>query len=210
MPAGRRGFAGHLDEREVIFLSNYYASDSPTKGKGMHSALAAGYSESVAKTKWPRILKKYEDCGFKASAKAVGITKPYLAMKLKQIIDSGGDKEVLASIRLALANFGETTDQQSGTVVNATGPVMMIVGATPERMRALKTQTAPPTKEELEEESNRRSAIRLKMLKEGQLPPLRKTANYIYRDKIEVMDVEEAPVPNEQGSDVERDPNFEA
>lgn len=204
MPPGRRGFTARLDEKEVLFLAHYYASDSPTKGKGVDSARAAGYSESVAKTKWPRILHKYEDCSFSSSAKAVGITKPYLAMKLKQIMEKGGEKEVLASIRLALANFGEATDQQSGTVVNATGPVMMIVGATPERMRALRTQTALPTKKELEQQSNERGAIRLQMLKEGKLPPLRKNGDYIYRDKIEVIDVEEATVSDEQGGDAER------
>jgi len=198
MTAGRRGFHAKLDEKEVLFLANFYAADSPTKGKGKDSALAAGYSRSTAETKWPRILKKYEDCSFSSSAKAVGINKPYLAMKLKQIMEKGGDKEILAAIRLALANFGEATDQQAGTVVNATGPVMMIVGATPERMRALRTQTTLPTRKELEEQSNERGAARLQMLKEGKLPPLRKNGKYIYRETI---DVEASNVPDEQGGD---------
>lgn len=173
MPPGRRGFASKLDTREVQFLANYYAADSPTKGHGVNSALAAGYSESTAITKWPRILKKYEDCSFRSSAKAVGITKPYLAMKLKQVMDTGGDKEVLAAIRLSLANMGEATDDSSrGAALTFNAPTMVILGMTTERMRALKSASPVKTREELEAESNQRSADRLSQLRRGELPVL--------------------------------------
>jgi hypothetical protein len=173
----RRPKNARLDDREILFLANFYGADSKTKGKGADSALAAGYQQGSAAHRADIILKRYGDLSFSVSAKAVGITKPYLAMKLKEIMETGGEKEVLAGIRLALANFGEATDQQGGMTGNTfNGPVMVIVGANAERMRALREATPQLTREQIEEESNRRSAERLEMLKRGELPALpRKT-----------------------------------
>lgn len=195
----------NLDEREALFLAFFYGDGSPTKGKLIDSALEAGFSTSTANTKAPRILRKYEDCSFRASAKAVGITKPYLAMKLKQIMDSGGQKEILAGIRLTLANFGETTDQSNagGNTFNA--PVMMIVGASPERIDALRNSTPQLSRERLEQLSNARSARKLELLKAGKLPPLKRIAdgspsrrNGEIIDAI--VDAEEADIPDTPGS----------
>lgn len=190
MGRGTHKFERKLDEREIVFLANYYGNDSPTKGNKEQSALAAGYTQSTSEQKALRIIRKYEDCSFRASAKAVGITKPYLAMKLKQILDTGGDKEIIAALRLSLANFGETTDQTagaSGNVFNA--PVMMIVGATPERMKALRGALPQLTREQKEEESDKRGAERLEQLKRGELPELKR------HSKAKVIDVE-AEIPN--------------
>lgn len=130
-----------LDSREVMCLANYYAPDSKTKGNAKQSALAAGYSEIYSADKAHKIIKKYEDCSFRASAKAMGITKPYLAMKLRLILDlplKDYTKEVIGAMRLALANFGEVTEQgQSGPNVTVAGSAMIIVGQTPTRLKAL-------------------------------------------------------------------------
>lgn len=130
-----------LDNREVSLLANYYAADSQTKGNAQRSAMAAGYGETYANQNALKIIRKYEDCSFRASARAVGITKPYLAMKLKQILElplKDFTKEVIAAMRLSLANFGETTDQGGGGAnINISGTSMVIVGATPKRMMAL-------------------------------------------------------------------------
>lgn len=128
-----------LDTREVVFLANYYASDSPTKGNGVQSAVKAGYSEITAHNLYVKLLKKYEDCSFRASAKAVGITKPYLAMRLKRILEDPASKgsEVLSAVRLVLANMGETTDSSGAAALNFNAPTMVIMGATPKRLKAL-------------------------------------------------------------------------
>lgn len=128
-----------LDTREVNFLANYYAQDSPTKGNGMQSAVKAGYSEATAHNLYEKILKKYEDCSFRASAKAVGITKPYLAMRLKRILEDPDSKgtEVLAAVRLVLANMGETTDSSGSGAMTFNAPTMVILGATPKKLKAL-------------------------------------------------------------------------
>lgn len=203
--AGRRGYSGKIDVREALFLEAYYDAGSKTKGSGVESALAAGYSESVAHTKWPRLLKKFGDGGFKDSLRAVGITKPYLAMKLRHILDHGDDKEQLAAVRMVLSNLGETTDQsQGGNTFNA--PVMVIVGASAERMRALKEATYQPTREELEAQENARVEHKLQLLREGKLPPLGRIADgRVSQKHPEIIDVEAADVPNLDGGDAGND-----
>lgn len=193
-----------LDEREIVFLANYYASDSKTRGKGMDSALAAGYSDSTAFQKSGRILKKFGDCSFAVSAKAFGITKPYLAFRLKQILEMPIEKnvkEVIAAMRLSLANFGEATDQSGSSVtVNSTGPTMVIVGASPERMRALREATVQPTEEQLELARQARVKKRLEMMDRGELPKIERLADGRNRKRQKVIDVE-IDLPDAQGKD---------
>jgi hypothetical protein len=194
--AGQRGFKARMDVREAMFLSNYYGEKSPTKGNGQESARAAGYSESVALTKWPRILKKFGDNGIKDSLQAVGITKPYLAMKIKHILENGKVTDMIPALRMALAGLGEVTGEGGNVSVNATGPVMVIVGASPERMRALKAATPQLSREQKEIEENQRVEHKLQLLREGRLPEL----NYLPDGRVsrkhpEVIDVE-SPVPN--------------
>lgn len=163
------------DEREALFLSYYYGDKSPTKGKMADSMLEAGYPQTTALTQGPRILEKYKDGAFAVAARVCGITKPFLAMKMKQILDlpiKDHSKEVMAAIRLTLANFGEATDQSTGGGNTFNAPVMMIVGATPERIEALRNSTPQLSREQLEQISNERSAKKLQMLKDGLMPPL--------------------------------------
>lgn len=196
-----------MDEREIVFLGLFYGNDSPTKGKQVDSCIEAGYKPSVALKKSGQIIRKYEDCSFRSSAKAVGITKPYLAMKLRQIMDQGNDKEILAGIRLALANFGEATDQQGGAAANTfNAPVMIIQGMTQEKMKALREAIPQLTREQEEDLSNERSAQKLEMLKRGELPPLVKSKarnNYIYRRPVVIPEgnVQEAAVSNIDSGD---------
>lgn len=190
---GRKGYGGRPDERELLFLEYYYGTGSITNGKGMESARRAGYTESVSRTKWPRILTKYEDCSFAKSARAVGITKPRIAFTLRKILDLDPEKfpkEVLAASRLFLALEGESTGENGGNVtVNSTGPTMVIVGATQERIKALRNSTPQLTREQLEEESNQRSAERLEAFKRGELPELPR------HSKAKVIDVEAVGEP---------------
>lgn len=179
-----------LDEREILFLGHYYGQDSETKGNVIRSAEAAGIP-GIRCDHWARkTLAKYDDCSFKASAKAVGITKPYLAWRLRQILDlpiAKHSREITAALRLMLANLGEATDHSQGTGGNVfTGPVMVIQGATPERLKALKEATPQLTRAQLEQASNERSAARLELLKRGELPPLVKSdKGYVYRRPLD-------------------------
>jgi hypothetical protein len=193
--AGQRGFRKRIDVREAIFLANFYGKDSPTKRNGTESARAAGFPESFCETQWPRILRKFGDRGMKDSLLAVGITKPYIAMKIQYILENGKVAEMIPALRLALVGLGELTDNSAGSVnVNASGsgPVMVIVGATEERMKALKGAIPQLTRAQQEEVSNARSAARLEAFKRGEFPPLEKSENgkYIYRKPVEVLDVQ--------------------
>lgn len=70
-----------------------------------------------------------------------GVDRPFLARRLKQLINLGIEKhpkEVALGVKIGLAIHGEATDERNGAQQVFTGPVMMIVGATDKRMRALK------------------------------------------------------------------------
>lgn len=204
--AGQKGYGRGIDVRDALFLEAYYGEKSQTKGNGLESALSAGYSESVAHTKWPRILKKFGNGGFKDSLRAVGITKPYLAMKMRHILEHGDDKEQLSAVRMILSNLGETTDQGQGGGNTFNAPVMVIVGASAERMRALKEAAYQPTRKELQEAEDARVEHKLQLLREGKLPPLGTIADgRVSRKHPEIIDVEAQDVPNLDGSDAGND-----
>lgn len=196
--AGRRGFNSRIDIREALFLANFYGEKSPTKANGKESALAAGYNETTSQTAWPRILKKFGDNGMKDSLRAVGITKPYLAMKIKHILETAKASDMIPALRMALVGLGESTDNSGTNVnVNTTGPVMMIVGATPERMKALKNATPQLSREQEEEIENNRVNHKLQLLREGKLPEFNLTeGGRISRKHPEILDVETQEIPN--------------
>lgn len=200
--AGQRGFRARLDVREAMFLANFYGDTSPTKNKGEESARAAGYTESFCQTQWPRILRKFGDAGMKDSLRAVGITKPYLAMKIKFIIEHGKVADMIPALRMALAGLGEATDQSQGSTNTFNAPVMVIVGASAERMRALKEASYQPTREELQEAENVRVERKLQLLREGKLPPLGQIADgRVSHKHPEIIDVETGNVSNLDSSD---------
>lgn len=144
--------------KEALFLAFYYGEGSKSKGNAVQSMIRAGYEEKTANTGLPqKIIRRFGDLSFAASAKAVGITKPFLAIKLKQILDLSAEehpKEVLAGARLALASFGEATEEggkPAGNIFNA--PVMIIQGATPEKLKALKGALPQLTEAERREQA---------------------------------------------------------
>lgn len=69
---------------------------------------------------------------------AQGITKPYVAEKLKIILEHGKAREKLEVAKMFLTMTGDIKDEKGTPSITATGPVMVIMGATKERMRALK------------------------------------------------------------------------
>lgn len=212
--AGQRGFRKKIDVREALFLANFYDDKSPTKGKGEESARAAGFPESFCQTHWTRIMRKFGDGGFRDSLRAVGITKPYLAMKLRHVLDTGDNKEMLPAIRMILANLGETTDTAAGAGGNVfTGPVMVIQGMTQDKLKALRGAVPQLTRAELEEQSNERSARRLELLKQGKLPPLPRIADgrvSQHHAEMEAIDAQAEDVPSLDGDNAESHRETEA
>lgn len=158
---------------EVLFLDAYYSKDSETRGNAVASALKAGYSESTAHDQTARLIKRFGNASAGVSLDALGINKPYLAAKLKELMENGNDKEVLAAVRLSYTLLGESTGEggQATNVFNA--PVMVIQGMTNKRLESLRTASALPTPEEEQLASEQQSAERLELLRQGKLPPIK-------------------------------------
>lgn len=130
-------------EKEAAFLVAFYRKTSVTRLDRRASAIAAGYP--VARAVWSanRVLEKYADTSFRECAEMVGISKARMAVMLSEIMEHGEPKEKLSSVRLMLANIGEATDNRDARGMTFQGPTMVIVGATPERIQALKGCSAP-------------------------------------------------------------------
>jgi hypothetical protein len=127
------------EEKERAFLVGYYGKDSPTKLDRRASALAAGYTLERAVWNANRLLDKYRDRGFRECSEAVGISAASLAVMFKEILEASEGRDAISSLRLALANRGEITDHKDSLRgMTFEGPTMVIVGATPERLKALR------------------------------------------------------------------------
>jgi hypothetical protein len=127
-----------VKEKEGNFLLAYFGKDSTTRHQRGASAIAAGYSAARAVWNANRVLDKYADLSFRECAETIGVTKPQMAVAFREFMQDCKGKDRLQGFRLLLANMGEATDNamsKQATVIN--GPVMVIVGATEERMRAL-------------------------------------------------------------------------
>ena len=191
---------GPMDQREAQFLAGYYGMKSETRGDAITSAVHAGFSPSAA----GRLFEKYADLGFQASLKAVGITKPYLAMRAKQLLDLPAEKygkEVTAVLRIMLAQLGEATDQAPGAGGNVfNGPTMVIVGASAERMKALREAAPQLSREEKEAAENERVERRLEMLRNGTMPPLKRNADgraSVSQPEVLDMEIQEVKVESD-------------
>jgi hypothetical protein len=131
-------------EQEADFLVAYYGKSSPTRLDRRASAVTAGYTPRMALWNANRLLKKYAEQSFKQCAEAIGINKPHLAVMFREVLETSEGRDAISSIRLMMANLGEQTDSassQKGVSVNL--PVMVIVGASQDRMEALRHGGAP-------------------------------------------------------------------
>lgn len=131
-------------EKEAAFLLAFYGKDSKTRFDRRASAIAAGCTPRMALWNANRILEKYKETGFRECAETLGINNANLAVMFQGILETSEGKDAISALRLALANRGETTDgasSQKPPVVNM--PVMVIVGATEERLEALRRGGGP-------------------------------------------------------------------
>jgi len=210
-----RARRGKFDPRELEFLLAYYGAASTTKGNAERSALAAGYPASVGRHQAGRIIKRFGDASASVSLNAAGVNKPYLAMRIRHVLENGGDKEILAAARLAYALLGESTDERGGGVtVNSTAPVMVVVGASRERIAALRNATPQLSRDELERLENERVDAKLARLRGGETfvkrPHTKAEPNFVEelppmpgsRPAIEVLNEQVSVSDVESGADV--------
>ena len=128
------------DPREEAFLENFFLGEpGVTKGLIKESALKAGYDESKAEAVGYRIIERFNKLPFSQSLIAAGLTKPLLALALKNYVDDGGP-DGRHAIKTALAAYGEGEGmrQPSITVTGQGAQVLVVVGKTDEKMRRLK------------------------------------------------------------------------
>jgi hypothetical protein len=130
-------------DQEADFLLAFFGKSSATRLDRRASAISAGYTPRMAMWNANRLLKKFADKGFRECVEAIGVTTPALAVAFKETLETAEGKEALASLRLALANRGEQTDNKDSRGVTFEGPTMVILGATPERLDALRRGGAP-------------------------------------------------------------------
>ena len=141
------------DPREEAFLNAFFL-DGPTQTLIKESAVTAGYSEDKAEAIGLRIMERFNKLPFAKSLIAAGVTKPKLAIALRQYIEAGGT-DGRHSIRTALAAFGEA---EGGTpasinVMGQGAQVLVVVGKTDERMKKLKAGAKIEMEEEVPSES---------------------------------------------------------
>ena len=182
-------------ERHEAFLLAFYGDDSPTKGNKVASAKAIGYSDTTAETQAARIFARYDKRKFQDALRICGVSNILMAYRLRRMIENGADKDAINAIRLALAAKGEATDQQAGTTINNSGPVMVIVGASSKRIEDLRKAVPQLSKEQEEEIENERCQQRLEALKRGELPLL--------PAKSRARPNEEEPLPSEPPGNAE-------
>ncbi len=132
-------------EKEAAFLLAYYRKGSETRLDRRASAIAAGYPVTRAAWSANRILDKYSEAPFRDCAEIVGINKAQMAVLLAEFMENSEGKDKLSSIRLMMANLGEATDNRDAPRgMTFQGPTMVIMGATPERIRALRCAGTVP------------------------------------------------------------------
>lgn len=117
----------------LLFLEAYVSG--PATGNVRLASQSSGFKEVEAY----RLLRKINLASFAVTMKALGINKPYLAHKLRQAMETGTPREVLAGVKLSLEAFGEVEQKTGKGVMPQTfnAPVMIIHGATSERMARL-------------------------------------------------------------------------
>lgn len=117
----------NFSSKEQAFLHSYFDANSPTKGKGKESAIAAGLSDHRL---YAKILKKFENSVFAGALEAVGLSRMTLALRMKRIIDDpdADNKDILAASKLMLSVMGERTETgTAGVNVNiATQPKSLV------------------------------------------------------------------------------------
>lgn len=136
-----------IRSREAKFMSLFYDETSEFYGKQVEAGRAAGYLGKNVIVATDRIVTKYCGKSFKESVEMLGMTRPYLASRVRCIIESEKTKgEVkLQAIKLLLSNFGEKTGEGSTTVNVNTPKALVMIGGSQKKLEAM---VNPPLLEE--------------------------------------------------------------
>jgi hypothetical protein len=126
--------------REARFMLAYLDENSPTHGKQIESALAAGYSAKGAKMAAHRVIERYNRRGVEESLDLLGMTIPWLLARIRQIIVNEDAKpgERLAAIKLAMTSRGLKTADSGQQTVNVNTPrALVVVGIEGKQLEAM-------------------------------------------------------------------------
>lgn len=126
-------------EREMRLLIGYFDEGSPTKGDLSKSTWQAGYSYTNAAAIGQKIVDRFSNRTFQESVRALGMTKPYLAAKVREIIEDKESKPEtrLMAIKMLLNNFGEKTETGNQTVNINSPKTLVIVGTSQKKIDAM-------------------------------------------------------------------------
>lgn len=126
-------------EMEMKFLLGFYDEQSPYYGKLAEAAAAAGYQAKNVRFTAQKIIERYSGKSFRESAQILGMTKPYMAAKVRSIIEDEDSKPEtrLTAIKMLLNNFGEKTENTSTTVNVNTPKALVVVGTSQRKIDAM-------------------------------------------------------------------------
>ena len=82
--------------------------------------------------------------------KEIGVDRPYVAERIKTLLDSEDEKIKLQASRMYLALTAEISNDKAGAVsIVGNAPTMVIIGASRDRIRALREGPVPELPEEI-------------------------------------------------------------
>lgn len=138
-----------------MFLFLYLDDQSSCYQKQLDAGLEAGFPAKTVWEKTSAILERLKLKTFGECAAELGLTRAYLAAKMKKILESKETKpEIkLMATRLLLNNLGEKTGDSARNVNITTPKALVIVGASEEKLAAMLDpqlpEEIPPRKEEI-------------------------------------------------------------
>jgi hypothetical protein len=125
----------------------------------------------------------------------MGVNRPYVAKKVKEAFEEGDAKTKLTASRMYLALTGDIKDERSGAGNVFNAPVMVIVGASQERLKALRGAVPQLSKEQQEAIDDARTQERLEAFKRGEIPLVSRHSEARIKDEQEtILDVESRDV----------------
>ena len=133
------------DPREEKFYAQFFGIGSvqTSRGDAVASAVLAGYDEDKAAAVAKRLIESLDKAPFKRVLAAAGLTKSALALVIAEDLKNCTARDKIAYLRVALKLMGELEEgAQAGPVTlnaGAGAQILIVQGATPEKMKALRS-----------------------------------------------------------------------
>jgi hypothetical protein len=138
VPKGGRPSKQAIADREARFLFFMYDEKSPFYGDKLKAGIAAGFpSGKTLRFHVQNCIEKHSGKTFKECAALLGMNKPWLASKLRMIIE---DKETehrtkVVCIKLLMSNLGEKTEDSAPTINNTVNNIRPLVIVATEKVK---------------------------------------------------------------------------